>query len=101
MIYIDNLNYNIKVFVTTFCVVTNNPKNYIKVSTLIFFFKIFVIFYKYNFMSWFTQAEFVHHYDLLIEQSFHTYFLKLLQVNNLISIKNDKYFIKIKWKFLF
>lgn len=101
MIYINNLNYSIKKFIELFCVITDNPKDYIKSSTLILLFKIFVIVYYLKFSDWFTQAEFVHNYDLLIEQNFQIYFNKCLKSNNLIINKNNKYFIKVKWKFLF
>lgn len=98
MIYINNLHCNIIKFVSLFCTITNNPKNYIKVNTLILLFKIFVIFYNLKLWDWFTQKEFVHNYDLLIEQKFQIYFSKYLKANNLIIINNKKYFIKVKWK---
>lgn len=103
MIYINNLNNNIKLFINNFCKITNNSNNCIKVSTLIFFFKIFVIFQKYNFIDWITRAESIHYYDLLIEQSFQIYFLSILNENNLIIKKKNKYFIKVKlkWKIFF
>ena len=101
MIYINNLNYNIKIFIELFFVITDNSNNYIKSSTLILLFKIFVVVYNLKFYDWFTKTEFVHNYDFLIEQNFQIYFKKCLKSNNLIIINNNKYFIKIKWRFLF
>lgn len=101
MIYLNNLNINVKLFANKFLKITNNSNNYIKVSTLIFLFKIFVICQKYNFIDWITRAEEIHYYDLLIEQCFQTYFGLILKENNLIVKKKNKYFIKVKWKFFF